>query len=450
MPTILGIVFLIFAVWFFWRGKGRLFGFLIFTSIFGAASVLNFGSSGLQPYYFVGCIYLFSQYKHLNLSQKSLFPGARPLFLFVIVGITTAIICPRLFAGLPVYSPTISIDEGLLYRPPLEPGFSNIVQSAFLILNALILVAASREKRSIHIDRFYNFAFYFLISIIFTQFLLIALHISADPFSFLRNNKGYSIAMTQNSTSARLSGTFSEPSGVGIALVIFFAGYFQRFFARSEALGKLLLSFIAIGLTRSSSSLGATVLVIGWAFVQNPPFRFPWYIRLRRVLMIGALCLVPVLIVLSPLRRMFSAQTVNKVGSESFVSRITADLYAFHITYATHFLGSGLGSNRPSSLIPSLLSNVGVAGTICFALLLFRLTRQVKHTEPWVGWALTAGILDMCFGGPDINQPLIWAAMALTVYYGNAGDAIPTAQGLRTRIASEALPPNIGEPSPST
>ena len=206
MPTILGIVFLIFAVWFFWRGKGRLFGFLIVTSIFGAASVLNFGSSGLQPYYFVGCIYLLSQYKHLNLSQKSLFPGARPLLLFVIVGITTAIICPRLFAGLPVYSPTISIDEGLLYRPPLEPGFSNIVQSAFLILNALILVAASREKRSIHIDRFYNFAFYFLISIIFTQFLLIALHISADPFSFLRNNKGYSIAMTQNSTSARLSG----------------------------------------------------------------------------------------------------------------------------------------------------------------------------------------------------------------------------------------------------
>jgi hypothetical protein len=181
----------------------------------------------------------------------------------------------------------------------------------------------------------------------------------------------------------------------------------------------VLLGFIAIGLTRSTSSLAAAALIIVWMFVRNPPLRFPWYIRIRRTLMVGTLCLIPLIIVFSPLHRIFGAETIKKVGTSSFIDRTAADIYALHITYATHFLGSGLGSNRPSSLITSLLSTIGIAGTICFALLLVKLAKQVNFTQPWVSWALVAGILDMCFGVPDINFPVIWAVMALAVHYGN-------------------------------
>ena len=405
------------AGWCYWRGGGRLFGFLIFASIFEASSALNLGSSGLQPYYFVACLFIFSQWRHLKLSGKSLFPGAGFLLLFVCVAVTTAFVCPVLFAGLPVYSPTISMDEGLRYQVPLALGFSNIVQSCFLVLNALVVIGASQEKETGRVDRFFDFTFYFLVCVLFVQFSCQLLGVPF-PYSLLQNNPGYSMAtIAGGDVSARLAGTFTEPSGAGLALTIFFGAYFHQYYCRSRSLGKLVLAVVALGITRSSSSIIAVVIIAAFVIVGNPPFRFPWYIRPRRLLKVIVMSLVPIAVIFSSLRIVFSAQTTEKTGSESFISRVSADLYAIHVASVTHWLGAGLGSNRPSSLIASLLSSVGVPGTILLAGILICLAKPIDPRKLWVRWAMIAAVVDMCFGVPDINQPLLWSMMALAAHY---------------------------------
>ncbi|MGB9144855.1 MAG: hypothetical protein WCC14_03465 [Acidobacteriaceae bacterium] len=316
-----------------------------------------------------------------------------------------------------MYSPTMSIDEGLLYRVPLALGFSNVVQSCFLILNALVLVGASQEKENRYVDRFFDFTFYFLVGVLFVQFAFQLLHLPF-PYSLIQNNPGYSMAaLTGGDASARLAGTFTEPSGAGLALTIFFGAYFYQFYCQSRSLGKLILAIAALGITRSSSSIIAVALIAAFIVMGNPPFRFPWYIRPRRVLKIIGMSLIPVIVVFTSLQAVFSAQTTEKAGSESFISRVTADLYAIHVASATHWLGAGLGSNRPSSLIASLLSTVGISGTILLGVLAFRVAKAVQPGKLWVRWAVIAAVIDMCCGLPDINQPLLWSMMALAVHY---------------------------------
>lgn len=429
MLTIIGALFLMAAAWFLWRGEGRLLGLLVFASIFEASSAINFGKNGVQPYFFVACIFVLSQYKHLpklkgvmTRSGKGRLPGAIPLLLFVIVSISTAFICPFHFAGLPVYAPTISMDEGLLHLPSLAFGLTNVIQSAYLILNSMVLVSAFVEKRNAHIESFVDFTFYFLGALLFLQFIFQYFKIPF-PYSLIQNNPGYSMAETSiGDISARLSGTFPEPSGVGLALAIFYGGYFFRYYHRSGSIGKVILSIVLLGMTRSSSSILAMVVITGLIVLANPPFRLPYYVRPKRLLRIVIICLIPVVVALTSLRGIFSAQTTQKTGTESFISRIAADLYSLQLASATHWLGVGLGSNRPSSLLPSLLSTVGLLGTVLFALLIFRLLRHISTTDAWVRWALIAAVVDMGFGVSDINQPLLWSSMALAVYYANQTD----------------------------
>jgi hypothetical protein len=425
MPTIIGLVLIAAASWFAYRGEGRLFGFLIFASIFQASSALNIGSNGLQPFYLIAIMYVVSRWKHLSAAAKLPFPGKYALLLFVALAVVSAFLYPVLFSGIPVYSPLLNIDEGFLYRLPLAFRFSNIVQAAFLMVNALVIVAASTEHRRENIERFYDATFYFLAALLFVQFAFQFLHIPF-PYSLIQNNPGYSMATTSaGDLTSRLAGTFTESSGAGLALIIFFAGYLYRYYMRSEAGLKLLLSAVAISLVRSSSSLIAAAAITGAIVVLNPPFRFPWFVNRPRLGKTILLAMIPVLVWLSPLNSVFAAQTTEKADTVSYVHRLAADMYAFGLVAQTHGIGVGLGSNRPSSFAASLLSCVGIPGTLLLAIFLFQSTRRLPQDALWVKWALFAGVIDACLGVPDINQPMVWIVIALAVLYSAHPIGVP-------------------------
>ena len=112
--------------------------------------------------------------------------------------------------------------------------------------------------------------------------------------------------------------------------------------------------------------------------------------------------------------------TVSKSGSGSFINRTAADLYALQLLAMTHWIGVGLGSNRASSLVTSLLSNVGIAGVLCFTIFLWRLFRSLATEYAWLARSAFALLVNMFIGVPDVTMPLLWIPI-LTAVQLNAG-----------------------------
>jgi hypothetical protein len=418
MPTVIGIVFVAFGVYCLAEREDWLLGFLMFSALFQASSVINFGTVGIQPFYLAACLFVFSQAKKGRPSRSGIhFRGKDCLIIFGCLGVISALVYPFVFAGIPVYSPKIGIDDGFLYRPPLVFGLGNVAQAAYLVVEVLTVVAATSAIKSTKTRTLYNFCFSFLVGLIFVQFICVLLRIEF-PYFLLQNNPGYAMAEVGLDPSARVTGTFSEASGAGLALVIFYAGYFYQFFSGTGSAFKVILAAIAIGLVRSSAALAAMAVSTILILVLHPFYRFPWTIRGPRLAKLMAVLAGAILVLLSPLSATLREYTTEKNETLSFIHRTAADMFSLQLSADTHWLGVGLGSNRPSSLIASLLSTVGIPGLIIFLLLIIQVARNAKGEHAWLRWSLFAAAFDMALGGPDITQPVIWLVMILAAHYG--------------------------------
>jgi hypothetical protein len=420
MPTVIGIILLAFGVYCLMEREDLLLGSLMFFGLFQASSVIDFGGVGIQPFYLAACLCLFSQAKQKRFGSGIWFSGKNLLIAFGCLGVLSAVVYPFVFAGIPVYSPKIGIDDGFLYRPPLEFSLGNIAQATYLVVEILTVVAATSAIKTDKTRIFYNFCFSFLVGLIFVQFVCVQLKISF-PYFLFQTNPGYMMAeVSVSDPSARVIGTFSEASGAGLALVIFYAGYFYEFYSGTGSAFKVILAAIAIGLVRSSAALAAMAVTTLLILILHPVYRFPWTIRGPRTVKLILVLAVALLAVLSPLNATLREYTTEKNETLSFIHRTAADMFSLQLAANTHWLGVGIGSNRPSSLIASLLSTVGIPGLIIFSLLVIQVARNAKGEHAWLRWSLFAATFDMALGGPDITQPMIWIILTLAAYYGTS------------------------------
>lgn len=420
MPTVIGLIFLALGIYCLVNKEDWLLGFLIFSGLFQASSVINFGSFGIQPFYFASCLFLYSQAKKKRFWKHDVdFSGKRVLAVFGGLGLFSALAYPFIFAGIPVYSPKIGIDDGFLYHPPLQFSVGNLAQAAYLVVELVTVWFAASAIKNDKTRTFYDYCFKFLVGLIFLQFACLQLGISF-PYAMLQNNPGYSMAEVGLDPAARVIGTFSEPSGVGLVLAIFYAGYFFEFFSGAGSAFKVIVAAISIGLVRSSSALATMLLTTVLILISYPVYRFPWSIRGSRLWKLSLVLAVAVLIAFSPLNATLREYTTEKNESVSYIHRTAADLFSLQLAANTHWIGVGLGSNRPSSLLTSLLSNVGMLGLILFLVLVVQIARNPKGMDVWIRWALFAAIFDSMLGGPDITQPWIWIVLTLATHYGTA------------------------------
>ena len=210
------------------------------------------------------------------------------------------------------------------------------------------------------------------------------------------------------------------------------------------------LAALACLLVASSSALVALTVLVLMLMLSQRVIRLPWYIMqnpLKRmsVFVIAGLLSASLLVVPS-LRNMVIAQTINKGSSVSALVRFSADIYSLDLLVKTHGLGVGLGSNRPSSLVTSILSQVGVVE------FLFLLSQSSKFCQRFrkriVGFG---GVASACCCGcawrsPDISYPFLWVLLAMAVQskafrYGQK--TLPTVdrtQQNRPGVARAALP----------
>ena len=129
-----------------WRlTKGELLSIILFVSIFGAASAINIGGSGVLPWTFalaVGIVFkVLSGFHRPRFIVGCNVTAVRLLVTFVCYAIWTGLVYPLLFLGITVMSPHGGAQ-------PLSWGTANLFQIIYLIAVVtvfLIGVFSTRE-----------------------------------------------------------------------------------------------------------------------------------------------------------------------------------------------------------------------------------------------------------------------------------------------------------------
>ncbi len=438
MPTIFGAIFFCFGAYYFLRKEEGLLGLLIVASVFEAASALNIAERGIQPHYIVAGFIIARALANriLGLTPAFRMPQARWLLAFGAIAIVATLVLPFVFAGTPIYEPKLGIDEAS--RPPLHFGLNNVAQAVFVAFHivtayAVLGIAYSARKTR----KLYIFAFYLALFFIFAQSFC-SLTGLPYPDSILRNNPGYGIVeLSLISHGLRCPGTFTEPSIAGAFVVMYCVGFLSEYLKGNGGAFRVILSLLAIGVIASSGALLALAICFLALTIRHFPFRFPWYVKIRpaaRIAWISFLIVAPVVLALvasSSYREALIGLTVSKGETGSFVNRTASDLYGLQLFAQTHGLGLGLGSNRASSLLTTLLSCVGFLGTWAFGMFYFKLFAGLSEEYAWLRWAALALLLNMCIDISDVTFPILWLPIFLAIQFGTREPSSKWAAGHR-------------------
>ncbi|QZQ55983.1 hypothetical protein KZI27_03790 [Curtobacterium sp. TC1] len=343
---------------------------------------------------------------------------------------------PWMFAGIRVLVPRGGVDGQVM-----DPGFlgysiSNGAQMAYLLLAACATLYLVRVRGAVVAA-----GTALVVGTVLTSLRGLLVTVQADflgpVFDSLPN-----VAYSWVGPGARLRGVFSEPSELA-AFSLPAAAFSVMAAMRSRGPAKWLWSIACVlacsNLLQASSgtavAASAAFIAIGLVllavrYVLRGGIGTPW-------LVIGALTLgVLALTVGDQLAAPVQELVDDKVGSTSWDSRTGADDFSWGVIADTLGLGTGLGGNRPSSFALSLLSTLGVPGTVAFAVLVLGLVATAMRTPETVpvAVALVALIVSKVVGTPDLSTPVLWVLIAAC--------AVPTwsRHGLRSRFDERPLP----------
>jgi hypothetical protein len=127
----------------------------------------------------------------------------------------------------------------------------------------------------------------------------------------------------------------------------------------------------------------------------------------------------------------------DKLTSQSLDARSAADAIGMTVLTDTRGFGAGLGSNRSSSFLVTLLSTTGIAGTGLLVVALLVLLRRCAHTAAAAPAA--AGLFGLlvakAVSAPDLSTPLLWVLIATCIDVGaeraRSGTLAASSTGIR-------------------
>ena len=244
----------------------------------------------------------------------------------------------------------------------------------------------------------------------FTYYQFISRYFNISyPNSLLYSNTHYSQGYMQMLGSfKRISSTFTEPSYAGGCLVSFFT---YHIFKAENNLRSLI--FIALFLC-------ATILTTSSTAVVGLAFTFLLFILFKCNLRIIFFMLITFVIIMILFPDYLKYTVINKLTSLSYVHRSLSNDISFKILLDSYGLGVGLGSNRPSSFLFYLLSNIGVLGVTAFFSLMFIIGynyycrfRSLDNTQMAIFTSFTVYLFCKIVAIPDLNDPFFWMVFCL-------------------------------------
>src|ERR1700683_3151210 len=319
------------------------------------------------------------------------------LALFLIVGLVTTAIAPRLFLGEVVVMPM-----RLSSAPDvLAPVMSNITQSGYVTLSVMtVLAVALMADEPRFEDTLLKSVLAGGIVCIATGLIDLAASITGtetllEPF---RNAAYAYITTAELGGVRRVVGFTPEASAYGpicvqfatVALLLrpLYAEGRQRFLATIVIIGLL-----GMALLSTSSTAYAGLALLGVIYVANWIRRAFFPTPLGQNGLLGELlaglglliALVLIMIVsaqiFDPLLNLVQEVVFNKPTSSSFGERSHWNEVAWMAVASTWGLGVGFGSTRASSWFVAVISNTGVIGAACMAIFLVQ-TFLRRATSP--------------------------------------------------------------------
>lgn len=351
---------------------------------------------------------------------------------FAVISVLSAFIFPFLFDGMRVYTPRGGVDPQYLAPGVLEFSVSNIAQALYLFLYATgILIFITRFDTAMLEATNRAYLFSGMLVCFFSYYQLISVVTGIYyPDEFLYNNANFDLAGERSiSFLPRIYSTFSESSFYAIFMASFLAWVYIRFLNEPNKSKSYQWLVLLIGtmfsLLISTSSTGFVTVALFFALhTISAVFLGTGQVQKRRIALILSsfvLIMLALYFLVPNVDSILNEVIFDKGTSESSLHRFEADRFAFVVFFKTYFLGAGLGSNRPSSFVAFLVSNIGILGTFCIIVAMIMLylrsvsairssSAESRHkvTCQASGWALFVIVLAKVLGGPDLNFPPMW------------------------------------------
>lgn len=388
---------------------------LSLSAIFNASVILKFGGSALPLYAGVELIVilkLFSSYKGSGIIKFNDLYSGLIFFLIAILWLYTYLIA-NFFEGLRVYSGQVSFEDN--YRAsgvPLIWGSSNINQLVLLTIHLILLLLLYKRKKFIS-KNFYlksillSLIVFSLISFLW-KFSPNLYFIFAEIF-FNNNIKDIPPAINEG----RLSGTFSEPSYAGVYIATFSLIMLVNKNVKYRLLGLILLSLGTLNLSASLLFTFCVSLIVIFIFSNNR-------IDLK---VLGTIFLVTITILVFFIFNDYIFQYVSdKSDSVSGVVRSASNWNAVSNFITSFGFGVGVGSERPSSLIVSIINNLGIFFTV---FLIYVISKFINISNDKYSNFLLMSLLIAFFGCftsiPEFTWPIIWNLIFANVCSASVG-----------------------------
>ncbi len=243
------------------------------------------------------------------------------------------------------------------------------------------------------------------------------------PEGMLDNSPSFDYIETAPDDVQRFRGIFSEPAGLAGSCLVTIAYMLPRSLQVRgwRRAGALLVAAVATYLGIISTSATFVVAGVAIALIAGLAAAVGFLLRRTHVSAIASVAgcaLVIAGIWILPIIADFVETTVNeKVSSSSFTDRSSANSMSLEIFIDTFGFGVGLGGNRASSFVPSLLSTTGIIGTLLFMAAVATLIRRsapVREYRPVV-WALVGLLVMKVISGPDLSETtgVLWICLGL-------------------------------------
>jgi hypothetical protein len=439
--TIFGVIFFVISILLYIFNIRYLVGLLIISLSFQMTSFVNINSinHGLQVYKVI--LSEFSLFIFFSLIKNNFklviccFDNTIINFLtkFIIYMLIISLIGPIIFNNMLVYSPKYSIDDNAVYGPfPLHFSLINIILPFNIILFYLTFISILSIK---YYDKDFKFiinSFHFTIVLVlfFSFYQLFQSFIKLpDIFYFINNTitRKYHLLTVNlvNFNIFRIAATYYEPSNLAPFLISIFSFFLSAFILYRKYLSMLILSIVIILLSTSTTNYLSFFIMIFIVLI----FTKVIFIKIKKnILKNFILLLLIVIMVISIIISLIGLNNIilildeflfNKSSSNSFLYRMSADIYSFMIFIKSYGLGVGIGSTRPSSLLPYLLSTVGIIGTILFFLFIVYFLifsyKNLKNTPYYHYFFLVPGVLiTQLVAYPDITNPTLWQMIYIT------------------------------------
>lgn len=361
-----------------------------------------------------------------------------------VVFVASAVILPIIFEGTPVLVPRGGIDEQVMDPGTLAFSLSNLAQAGYFVLTvAVVLHIANNPPKRAHF-----LALGFGLGTALSVWALASTYAGIYfPQDFFRPTTAATYESFYGGAQ-RLRGIFAEPSYLATFSVAALA-FFVFLFLRAQR-GKVLIAaaVIANGAAAYFAYSGTAIAGIAvLAAVIVIVYGAGFLVRRVRIpslaVVVGSVVAIPLILLIPAVLSYLVDFTSGKVGSSSGSNRDASNWFSLDILGDTYLLGAGLGSSRPSSFLLTLLSTVGVLGTVLYVIWVAKLLRPAAkspehHPELW---ATIAVIVCKLIAEPNPSNPIMilcLAAAAAAPALGTAAGGGP-ATGSRTR-RSGALP----------